>query len=336
MGDMVLAGDVGGTKTHLGLFKRVGSDLTPDREQIYATEDFHGLEEVVTDFISDTGRVGAACFGVPGPVINRVSHAVNIPWTIEEDALKHTLRGASVRIMNDLEATAYGVLHLTATETELLQEGIVLGKLTNKALVAAGTGLGEAGLIPTGVGLYAVPSEGGHCDFAPRNHEQERLLRFLAQEFGHVSFERVLSGPGLVNIHKFLSVKNGKDTIKRDEEHAVSAKHLTSKADPAAEIGELALKGTDSRCVHALEMFVDIYGAEAANVALKFFAIGGVYLAGGIAPKILPFLRRNNAFVRAFCDKGRLRSTLEKIPIYVCLRPSVALTGAAHFALSML
>jgi glucokinase len=328
MAAIILAGDVGGTKTHLGLYRADDADLTPLGDIIYATRDYPNLEAVIAEFLKSRGSVAAACFGVPGPVIDGVSHATNVPWDMREHAISSTLHGAPTRLINDLEATAYGVLHLKESEIAVLQKGDGRRDHVNIAVIAAGTGLGEAGLIATSNGWHAVASEGGHCDFAPRGADQVELLNFLTLEFGHVSFERVLSGPGLHNIYRFLTARSPQ------QEPQWLAERMRNE-DASAVISETALQGRDARCVRALETFVAIYGAEAANLALKFLAIGGLYVGGGIAPKILPFLQRGG-FVRAFLNKGRLESTLIRIPIRVSLNPDAALIGAAHMAASMI
>lgn len=331
MAGTILAGDVGGTKTHLGLYRADGSEPMLLRERIYATHEFASLEDAVVDFLGGAASAIAACFGVPGPVIDGVSHATNVPWNMAERTLAGALNGTPVRLMNDLEATAYGLPHLEQAELAVLQPGEARRGGANIAVIAAGTGLGEAGMVAMAGGYHAVATEGGHCDFAPRGREQEQLLEFLAREFDHVSFERVLSGPGLHNIYRFLLAQSQGSEAKEPQWLV----ERMSSEDPAAVISEAALEGRDPRCVHALEMFAAIYGAESANLALKFLAMGGIYLGGGIAPKILPFLRRGG-FVRAFLDKGRLRSTLERITISVSLNPAAALIGAAHVAASML
>jgi glucokinase len=231
--------------------------------------------------------------------------------------------------MNDLEATAYGVPHLNPSEILELQCGESRSVLSNIGVIAAGTGLGEAGLVATPAGYHAVATEGGHCGFAPADDDdQRRLLAFLAHEFGHVSFERVLSGPGLHNIYRYLL------TSMSDPEPSWLG-DLIRKGDPPAVISEIALAERDPRCVRALEMFVAIYGSEASNLALKYLSMGGIYLCGGIAPKIKMFLQRP-AFLDGFLAKGRLRPTLERIPVRVSLNPSTALLGAAAYAANTL
>jgi glucokinase len=327
MAGMILAGDIGGTKTHLGLFRAVGRELQTIREHIYQTAAFQSLEEACAAFLLPEDRIGAACFGVPGPVIDGISHATNVSWSMSQDSIQRALGGAPTHLMNDLEATAYGVPYLQESEVAILHRGEERTARANIAVIAAGTGLGEAALIVTPSRYFAIATEGGHSDFAPRGDEQCRLLEFLAREFEHVSFERVLSGPGLHNIYRFVVSRS-----PGAQPDWLSARMRTE--DPSAVISESALEGRDPRCVHALEIFTAIYGAEAANLALKYLALGGVYICGGIAPKILPFLQRGG-LVEAFLDKGRLRPTLERIDIRVSLNPSAALIGAAWAAVAM-
>ena len=326
----VLAGDIGGTKTLLGLYRIEGGAPALLREKLYATRDFKTLEEVASDFLSGAWAIDAACFGVPGPIIGGVSHATNVPWTMEEPALVHALGVPGARLINDLEATAYGMLQLQESEMAVLQRGDPPASRAPIAVIAAGTGLGEAGLVPLEDGRWrSVATEGGHADFAPRGREQIELLEYLSGEFDHVSFERVLSGPGLVNIYKFLKARGP------DAEPQWLADEFARANDAAAVISEAALKGRDPRCVEALRIFVDVYGAEAANLALKFMALGGVYVGGGIAPKILATLSTGE-FVRAFLAKGRLDKVMARIPLRVSLNPGAALAGAARCAMEML
>ncbi len=326
----VLAGDIGGTKTLLGLYRVEGGAPALLREKLYATRDFKTLEEVASDFLSGAWAIDAACFGVPGPIIGGVSHATNVPWTMEERALARALGVPGARLINDLEATAYGMLQLQESEIAVLQHGDPPASRAPIAVIAAGTGLGEAGLVPLEDGRWrSVATEGGHADFAPRGREQIELLEYLSDQFDHVSFERVLSGPGLVNIYKFLEARTP------GAEPQWLADEFARATDAAAVISEAALKGRDPRCVEALRIFTDIYGAEASNLALKFMALGGVYVGGGIAPKILATLGAGG-FVRAFLAKGRLDKVLARIPVRVSLNPAAALIGAARCAMELL
>jgi glucokinase len=321
MDPVVLAGDIGGTKIHLGLFR--GGAHAPSRieDRVFATHDCPNLETAVADFLDGRLDIAVACFGVAGPVIEGVSHPTNIPWEMRERSLSESLRGVPVRLLNDLEATAWGTLHLSGDDLVTIQVGNPRSHATI-AIIAAGTGLGEAGIVHTASGWHVIACEGGHADFAPRGPQQIELLEFLAREFGHVSFERVLSGPGLHNIYRFLRSKSG------DNEPGWLSER-TRSGDASAAISQAALEGKDDVCRRSLEMFVEIYGAEAANLALKYLALGGVYVCGGIAPKILPVLK-GRGFVDAFLDKGRLADTLRQIPARVCMNEDAALIGAAH------
>lgn len=327
----ILAGDIGGTKTLLGLYRVESGAPVLQREKHYVTRDFKTLEAVVGDFLSGARVIDAACFGVPGPIIGGVSHATNVPWTMEETALARALGAPGARLINDLEATAYGMLQLKESEIAVLQRGDSPSARAPIVVIAAGTGLGEAGLVPLEDGRWrSIATEGGHADFAPRGREQIELLEYLDREFDHVSFERVLSGPGLVNIYKFLKARG-----KKAAEPQWLTDEFARDTDAAAAISEAALAGRDPRCVEALRIFVDIYGAEAANLALKFMALGGVYIGGGIAPKILATLA-GGGFVRSFLSKGRLDKVLARIPLRVSLNPAAALAGAARCATEML
>ena len=324
----ILAGDVGGTKTDLGLFKYSAGALELVREHRYATAKFGSLEAVCAEFLGASATVNAACLGVPGPIIDGSAHATNVPWELSSAALSRVLKGVPVRLLNDLAAIAHGMVNLKPAEFVVLHRAENPSAHGNIAVIAAGTGLGESSLVWEVDRYYAVASEGGHSDFAPHDAEQIELLRLLAAEFGHVSYERVLSGPGLWNIYKFL----------RRESHADEPAWLSAQiaaGDASAAVSEAAIAGRDPVCVHALTMFCDIYGSEAANLALKVLALGGVYLGGGIAPKILPMLT-NGTFVRGFLAKGRLNEILKRIEVRVSLNPSAGLLGAAHVAAAML
>jgi glucokinase len=328
----VLAGDVGGTKIHLGLYRVAAGKLKPLRDRIYPTRDFKSLEDVTADFLAGGESIAAACFGVPGPVIGGIACPVNVPWTMEEQALARALGVSGARLINDLEATAYGMLYLKENEIAVLQRGEPPAVRAPFAVIAAGTGLGESALLPSEGGhWHSVATEGGHADFAPRGRLQVEMMQSLEAKFDHVSYERVLSGPGLVNIYRFVR------SLAPGDEPAWLAEQLRQAQEPAAVIGEAALKQREPQCLQALEMFVAIYGAEAANLALKFLALGGVFLGGGIAPKILPMLTAaEGGFIPAFLAKGRLSELLAKIPVHVALNDAAALNGAAHVAMEML
>jgi glucokinase len=325
---IILAGDIGATKTHLALYRAGDGGLTRLHHHIYRTQDFPTLEAVLSDFLKDQERVGVACLGVPGPVMGGFAHPTNIAWEIREQSLSIVMHGASTRLVNDLAATAYGMPHLGSSDVVELHKGEDPHQPANIAVIAAGTGLGEAGLIAGRTGWSAIASEGGHCDFAPRGAEQVALLQFLEREFGHASYERAVSGPGLHNLYRFLL-----EYLPEPEPKWLKSRMAAS--DASAVLSEVALAGQDRRCVQALELFTDIYGAEAANLALKFLAFGGVYIGGGIAPKILPFLQRGG-FMRSFLNKGRLSAILQRMPVRISVNEETALLGAAHLAASMI
>jgi glucokinase len=321
---MILAGDVGGTKAALALFDPGSGDLTMVREAALPSHEFPSLEAVVARFLAmgDKQPIDVACFGVPGPVVDGRSVTTNLPWELDEGRLARAIGVSRVKLVNDLEAAGYGVLGLPATRLATLQAGSP--RAGNRVLIAAGTGLGEALLVWDGHRYTVVASEGGHADFAPRTESEVALLRFLMREFGHVSYERVLSGPGLHNTYRFLREESARPTPEWLEARL-------SAGDPAAVISEVALAGGDPVCVEALELFVSVYGAEAGNLALKALATGGVYIGGGIAPKIRPKLE-DGRFVTAFRDKGRFERLMVSIPVLLVLEPLAPLLGAARIA----
>src|SRR5579862_453208 len=329
MASVILAGDIGGTKTHLGLFRIESGAPHLLREHRYQTTAFRGLEDACADFLrAGKESIECACFGVPGPIIGGEARATNVPWTMREKSLSAAMNGVHVRLINDLGAAAYGVIHLSDSEVCVLQHGELPIHQGDIAIIAAGTGLGESALVFQAGRYYAVASEGGHASFAPQNEEQIELYRYLRARFGHVSVERVLSGPGLFNIYSFLRTRRASEEPKWLTE-------LLEEEDAGAVVSEAALTHRDPECERALAMFVDIYGAEASNLALKVLALGGVYVSGGIAPKILPALT-DGRFMRAFLDKGRLDEMLSKIEVRVALNEAVGLMGAAWCAASML
>jgi len=327
---LVLAGDVGGTKTLLGIFREGERGLELVREGRYSTPQFPSLESICDDFTraGSESPIEAACFGVPGAVVGGRASPSNIQWQIIDKAVSSALGGVPVTLVNDLGATALGVIHLSEEDSVVINHGASL-LYGNIAVMAAGTGLGEAALLAgKGKGYQLMQSEGGHSNFAPVGEEQIELLRFLEREFGHVSWERVLSGPGQVNIYRFL----------RGRSAATEPGWLTAaiaSGDAAHVITEAGLDGRDTVCAHAVEMFCAVYGSEAGNLALKFLALGGVVLCGGIAPKILPVLRRGQ-FMNGFTSKGRLATMLKQIEVRVVTNPNTALLGAAHSALAVL
>jgi glucokinase len=320
---MILAGDVGGTKVHLALYDFTDGDLKHARDQQFPAKEYSGLEEIVSEFIV-TEKVFAACFGVPGPVREGRLRLTNLPWTLDSRELATNLKIDYVFLINDLQANGYGISELGPDQVFTLSDGDAR-QIGNRALISAGTGLGEALLIWDGRDYVPYPSEGGHSDFAPRNEVEIDLLRYLMQKYnGRVSFERVVSGQGLTNCYDFLR------DVRGIEEPASLAKRMTSE-DPNAVITELALAAKSEICEKALDMFVSAYGAEAGNLALKVLSVGGLYVGGGIAPRILEKLK-DGTFMKAFADKGRLSQLLVHMPVRVILESRTALIGAAAYA----
>jgi glucokinase len=320
---MILAGDVGGTKVHLALYDFINGKLEYTRDKQYPAKNHSGLEEIVKEFLG-AEKVTAACFGVPGPVRNGRLRLTNLPWTLDSRELSISLDIQHVFLINDLEANGYGIAELSADQIFTLSEGDA-SQMGNRALIAAGTGLGEAFLVWDGHSHVPYPSEGGHVDYAPRNEDEIDLLRFLKQKYnGRISFERIVSGMGLTNIYEFLREVRGM------EEPAWLAERL-AHGDPNAVITELALAAKSEICEKTLDMFVSAYGAESANLALKVLSVGGLYVGGGIAPRILEKLK-DGTFMKAFTDKGRLSQLLVNMPVRVILESRAALLGAAAYA----
>lgn len=325
---MILAGDIGGTKTALALFEPADGVLRPVRKGKFPSREHATFDEILGEFLGDGDlpAIDGACFGVAGAVLDGRVHATNLPWTIDARALERPLRTKKVFLLNDLESAAYAMPHLPLDQMHILNSGVDRVERGHVAVIAAGTGLGEAMLI-WGDGDYEpLASEGGHVDFAPRSPIEDDLLRYLRAKFdGHVSYERVLSGPGLFNIYSFL----------KDSGHAPEPGWLADRMaadDPGQVVSEVGLAGQDANCATALRLFASIYGAEAGNLALKAFAISGVYVAGGIAPKILPALTADDTFLRAFWSKGRYLPWLKNLHVAVATNPEAPLLGSAHYA----
>ena len=322
---MILAGDIGGTKTRLALFQEAGTALHLVRSTTYDSRSAATLEEIVTRFLEESGKpeTSAACFGVAGAVVGGEVRTTNLPWHLSEGGLARELAIPRVGLLNDLEAAAYGVVAIDDPASLLsLQAGDPPRERRALALVAAGTGLGVAVMSWNGERYKVAPSEGGHCDFAPQDTVEDALLVWLRAKFGgHVSYERILSGPGIVNLYGFLREYSG----------IAEPAWLTDRigdGDPAPVISAAALTNEDALCHDTLTRFVSMYGAAAGNFALTALAVGGVYLGGGIAPKILPRIV-DGPFLAAFAAKGRFADALRKIPVYVVLATDVALLGAA-------
>ena len=323
---MLLAGDIGGTKTNLALYAR-DSGLVPQAQATFRSAGYDSLEAVVKEFlITSEAEVERAVFGVAGPVVDGQAAITNLPWVIRETDLQEAFDLLEVKLLNDLEGTAYGVPHLPPSD--LIQLNDAPPRSGTKVVVAPGTGLGEAVLFYQDGHHHVIPSEGGHAGFAPTNLLEIRLLRYLMGKFGHVSFERVCSGPGIPNIYAFLKKQ------RFAKELPEMRKALKVAADPAPVIVQKAMEGQCELSIATLNTFVSILGAEAGNLALKVMAMGGVYLGGGIPPKILSKLK-DGTFMASFVNKGRFAEMLAGIPVYVILNDKTALFGSACYGLGL-
>ena len=328
---MILAGDVGGTKVDLALCKFDRGQLLTVHDHKYHAREFPGLVQVVESFLDECKQtlgqpvdVGAACFGVPGPVRHGRLKLTNLPWILDSSQLSSDLKIQHVFLINDLEANGYGIGELTPNQILVLSKGDPAAE-GNRGLIAAGTGLGEAILVWNGHSYLPMASEGGHSDFAARNEEEIELLRYLQKTLGgRVSSERVISGIGLANVYAYC-----RDVKGMPEPSWLKDRMRTE--DPNAVIGELGESGASELCVEALNIFVSAYGAEAGNLALKILAVGGMYVGGGIAPKLLKKMQ-DGTFMKAFTDKGRLSDLLVQTPVRLILESRAALMGAAAYA----
>lgn len=322
---LLLAADMGGTKSNLWLFERKDGRRATRDEATMRSADFPNARSVVAAFLKER-RVEAAAVAIAGPVIDGRAEPPNLPWEVERAAIARVLGIDRVELINDLAATAYGIGEIGPDKLVTLNEGRPGGG--SVAVIAAGTGLGEAAIVRDGERQSAVASEGGHADFGPGTEADIALLQYLAGRYEHVSWERVVSGPGLHSIYDFLI-----ETGRAEASDALAAR--MASGDPSAAIAQAALEGSDAGAGQALDMFVRLYGAEAGNLALKFLATGGVYVAGGIAPKILPRLSAGR-FMDGFLAKGRHADLLAAIPVKVVLEPKAALFGAARRAEGLL
>ena len=327
---MILAGDVGGTKVHLALYNFTAGRLQPVRDEKFPAADFATLDAVVKAFLDkdpvNKGEIAASCFGCPGPVQDGRLKLTNLPWTLDARELQKSLGIEHIFLINDLEANGYGIPELAPEKVLTLLAGDPSG-VGHRGLISAGTGLGECLLIwDSHLRRHMpIPSEGGHCDFAPRDEGEIALLNHLRRTLaGRVSFERVVSGLGIKNIYEFL-----RDDRKMEEPDWL--RDRMANEDPNAVIGTCAEEGSNPICMETLRIFSSAFGAEAGNLALKVLAMGGIYIGGGIAPKILKTLN-DGEFAKAFLDKGRMRPLLESIPVRVILDDTCALLGAAAYA----
>jgi glucokinase len=323
---MILAGDIGATRTRLAAFDTEGSRLTCVVEKVYMSQDHSGLQEILTQFIRTEGiPVHSACFGVAGPVRSGRSKISNLPWIINSGELAKQLKLPFVGLLNDLEAYAYGIDALESKDFITLSQGSEDAE-GNRAVISAKTGLGVAGLFWDGFRHHPFPCEGGHADFAPRNDLQMELLAYLQKKYGRVSCERILSGPGIRNIYDFL-----RDS-KKSEEPAWLHDQLSTAPDPPALISRLALEGKSPICEQTLSAFVSVFGAEAGNCALRYMTTGGIFIGGIIAGKIVPKMQ-DPIFMQSFLDKGRMETLLKDMPVKIILNDDCGLVGAARYTL---
>ena len=332
MSSCILAGDIGGTKTTLALYRATrradeeqGGSMSLVREDSFPSARYPGLEEVIDAFLEQEA-VSAAAFGIAGPVLDGKVIATNLAWQVEASRLTAHLGGAQVRLMNDLEATAYGALSLAPAELQSLNPG--RNRPGHRAVIAAGTGLGQAFLFWDGQRYRAAATEGGHVDFASRNVLEDRLFGYLRRRYARVSYERLLSGPGLVHICRFLAEEEGRALTAGVEERMQTE-------EPAAVIGQAGVSGVCPTSEAAVDIFLSIYGAQAGNLALTVMSLGGVYIGGGIITKLLPRVG-HGAFMRAFVDKGRFGPLMEEVPVWIVLNPKASQIGAAQAALRLI
>lgn len=321
---MILAGDIGGTKTNLAAFEVSTGSLKLVVKESYHSREHATLEEIVAQFLAQHAlKIDHACFGIAGPVREGRVEATNLAWVVESQVLAQEIGITVAQLINDLEATAHGIATQASADLIVLNAGAPKAS-GNVAVIAAGTGLGEAGAYWDGKRLHPFACEGGHSDFAARSPLDAELFVYLHRKFGHVAWERVLSGPGLVNVYEFL----------RDSGRGQETPELTAKLhaeDPAAVISQAALAKSCQLCVDAVELFVSLYGAEAGNLALKVMATGGVYIGGGIAPHLIERLQAG-VFIEAFVAKGRMEPLMRSMPVRVLMNPETALWGAAYAA----
>jgi glucokinase len=324
---IVLTGDIGGTKSRLGLFRFEHQQCRLTVERTFHSEDYPSLEMILREFLRGQEKIASGCLGIAGPVTNGIIKTTNLPWRIDIRTIQKELSIGKVEIVNDLVANAYGIFMLEKKDFETLNTG--KAKKANAALISAGTGLGEAVLFWDGKEHMPCPSEGGHVEFGPRNDLEIELLQYLFDRFGHVSYERLLSGNGLLHIYRFL-----RDSKRFGTEPAWLSKKMRQE-DPAAVISETAQLKKNRLCVKALDLFTSIYGAAAGNLALQVMAVGGIYIGGGIAPKIIWKLK-DGTFMEAFKDKGRLSEMVAQIPVKVIMNDNAALLGTAYRAVELL
>jgi glucokinase len=324
---MILAGEIGATRSRLAAFQAEKNKLELVVEKTFPSQEHGGLQEIITTFVKSEGiPVHSACFGVAGPVRAGKSKISNLPWMIASHELATQLKLGSVGLINDLEAYAYGIDALESKDFVTLSEGVGDDAEGNRVVISARTGLGVAGLYWDGFRHHPFPCEGGHADFAPKNDLEAELARYLRKKYDHVSCERILSGPGIRNIYDFL-----RDTGKAEEPEWLR-KQIGEAPDAPAFISKLALENKAAICDQTLKIFVGVYGSETGNCALTFLATGGVFVGGSIAAKIVPRMQ-DPIFMESFLNKGRMRSLLVDIPVKIIMNDDCGISGAARYTL---
>lgn len=323
---MILAGEIGATRTRLAAYETEGNRLKCVVEKIYQSQEYGSLSDILPSFTRTEGiPVHSACFGVAGPVRHGRSKISNLPWTIDRSELAKQLKLQSVGLLNDLEAYAYGIDALESNDFITLSEGSEDAE-GNRAVISAKTGLGMAGLYWDGFRHHPFACEGGHVDFAPRDALQTELLIYLQKKYGRVSCERILSGPGIRHIYEFL-----RDT-RKSEEPSWLREQIDAAHDPSPLISQLALEGKAPICERTLSIFVSVFGAEAGNCALHYMSTGGIFIGGTIAAKI-EMKMKGPEFMQAFLDKGRMEVLLKEMPIKIIANDDCGLMGAARYTL---
>ena len=320
---IILAGDVGGTKTYLAMYEPSELDFEPLFEARYTTRDYADISALLAAFVAESGQAPQRIvIGVPGPVRQLPVRAVNLPWMIDPEQIKSQLGVAQVDLLNDLQATSYGTLALQKDDLYTLNAGERDAE-GNIAVIAAGTGLGEGGLVWAGERHVSIASEGGHSTFSPSSYLEADLGRYLQKQFDHISWERIISGPGLASIYDFLCER-------QPERQSAWMREALTEGDRSNIIANAALEEQCELAREAMDLFVYLYGCEAGNLALKFMSTGGLYIGGGVAPKIIARLQHGR-FMEGFLHKGRMRPALESIPVHVLLNDKTALLGAAYW-----
>ncbi len=318
----VLAADIGGTKTNIALFEAQGTNIRLIDKQKYASKDYNSFADIVKEFCEDTSLINSMCIGIAGPVIEGKCHATNLEWSIDIEDLKHDLKIDKISLLNDLEINAYGLASLSDDQCLTIAEGISPFD-GNAALISPGTGLGEAGLFWDGKLYHPFATEGGHSDFCPRSNTDIELLSYLNQKFDRVSWERLVSGQGIHNIFQYL--RDAKNEFVPDW-----LNENIQKGDPGKAISEGRIQNVPI-CIRTIDLFIKYLAVESANLALKLKATGGIFIGGGIVPKIIEEVKRSD-FQEHFLHAGRLRPLMEEVPIRVILNDHTALMGAAYYA----